>query len=262
MMYSNDYTTMNKSDIQNLLEEIGLSVAEASVYISLLDGAQSVSEVIKQTGEKRPTVYYSLNSLQKRGLVSKTGKEYGNKFRVGSLEELESLVESGIRKQEHLLEKTKKLIEVYPKGLSQSKSLVSYFESPEAVKQAIFSSLYAKEKRVRSIVPAQNYFHEIGKDFVVEYVKEKQKRKLKTIAMWEDMPNKKTVAEYYDSADIRQLPVDMHNSFDTTIFIFDNKTLYISPKSEQYAVLIQSDAHSKMMKAMFDNIWLNAIKIE
>ncbi len=261
-MYSNNYTTMNKSDIQNLLEEIGLSAAEASVYISLLDGAQSVSEVIKQTGEKRPTVYYSLNSLQKRGLVSKTGQEYGNKFRVGSLEELESLVEGSIRKQEHLLEKTKKLIEVYPKGSSQSKSLVSYFESPEAVKQAIFSSLYAKEKRVRSIVPAQNYFHEIGKDFVVEYVREKQKRKIKTIALWEDIPNKQTVTDYYDSADIRQLPIDMHNSFDTTVFIFDNKTLYISPKSEQYAVLIQSDSHSKMMKAMFDNTWSNAIKIK
>jgi sugar-specific transcriptional regulator TrmB len=214
---------------------------------------------MKQTSEKRPTVYYSLNSLQKRGLVSKTGKEYGNKFRVGTLEELESLVEGSIRKQENLLEKTKKLIGVYPKGSSQSKSIVSYFDSPEAVKQAIFSSLYAKEKRVRSIVPAQNYFHEIGKDFVVEYVKEKQKREIKTIAVWEDIPNKQTVTDYYDSADIRQLPIDMHNSFDTTVFIFDNKTLYISPKSEQYAVLIQSEAHSRMMKAMFDNIWSNSI---
>lgn len=250
---------MDKSDISNLLEEIGLSASEASVYIALLGGAQSVSEIIKQTSEKRPTVYYSLNSLEKRGLVSKTGKEYGNKFRVGSLEELESLVEGSIRKQEHLLEKTKKLSEIYPKGSIQAKSLVSYFESPEAVKQAIFSSLYTKEKSIRSIVPAQNYFQEIGADFVAEYVKEKKKRKVKTVALWEDIPNKKTITDYYYSLAVRQLPIDMHNSFDTTVFIFDNKTLYISPKSEQYAVLIQSDAHSKMMKAMFDNIWLNAI---
>ncbi len=258
-MYSNDYTTMNKSDIQNLLEEIGLSAAETSVYISLLDGAELVSEIIKQTGEKRPTVYYSLNSLEKRGLVSKTGKEYGNKFQINSLQQLEVIVQDNVREQEVLLDKTKKLISYYPKNTKQSKSLVSYFESFESIKQVIFSSLYAKEKRVRSIVPTQNYFHEIGGEFVLEYVKEKQKRKLETIALWEDIPNKLTLSNYYDGADIRQLPIDMHNSFDTTIFVFDNKTLYVSPKREQYAVLIQSEAHSKMMKTMFDNIWSNAI---
>jgi HTH-type transcriptional regulator, sugar sensing transcriptional regulator len=261
-MYSDDYTTMNKSDISNLLEEIGLAEAESAVYIALLDGAQSVSEVIKQTGEKRPTVYYSLNSLEKRGLVSKTGKEYGNKFQINSLKQLETIVQNNVREQEVLLEKTKKLITFYPKNTKQSKSLVSYFESLESIKLAIFSSLYAKEKRVRSIVPAQNYFHEMGQEFVLEYVKEKQKRKLKTIALWEDIPNKSTLSNYYDGANIRQLPIDMHNSFDTTIFIFDNKTLYVSPKREQYAVLIQSEAHSKMMKAMFDNIWSNAISLK
>ena len=99
----------------------------------------------------------------------------------------------------------------------------------------------------------------MGLEFVSEYVNEKKKRKIKTTALWEDIPKKSTLSTYYDGADIRQLPIDMHNSFDTTIFIFDNKTLYVSPKREQYAVLIQSEAHAWMMKAMFDNIWSNAI---
>lgn len=253
---------MNKTDIVDLLEEIGLPAAEAAVYLSLLDGAQSVSEVINQTGEKRPTVYYSLNSLEKRGLVNKTGKEYGNKFQVGTLEQLEAFVQNNVRKQEALLERAKKLASYYPKNAKQSKSLVSYFESAEAIKQVIFSSVYSKEKRVRSIVPAQNYFHESGKDFVLEYVTEKQRRKIKTVALWEDIPNRKTMNEYYDSADIRQLPVDMHNSFDTTIFIYDDKTLYVSPKREQYAVLIQSLAHAKMMRTLFDTIWSNAVLVQ
>ena len=113
-----------------------------------------------------------------------------------------------------------------------------------------------------SIVPTQNFFHEMGKSFVAEYVKEKAKRKIKTVALWEDIPSRKLIEEYYVRSDIRQLPVDMHNSFDTTIFIYDDKTLYVSPKSEQYAVLIQSAAHTKMMRAVFDNIWGNAIELK
>ena len=54
----------------------------------------------------------------------------------------------------------------------------------------------------------------------------------------------------------------MHNSFNTTIFMYDDNTLYISPKKESYAVLIQSQAHSKMMRSMFDNIWLNSLELK
>ena len=79
---------MDKGEINKILEEIGLSPAEVLVYIALLDGLKSVQEVIKSTNEKRPTVYYSLNSLEKRGLVSKTGKDYGNKFQVEPIEKL------------------------------------------------------------------------------------------------------------------------------------------------------------------------------
>ena len=253
---------MNKDDITKILEEIGLAAAEASVYMALLDGAQSAQELMKLSREKRPTVYYSLNSLEKRGLVSKTGKEYGNKFQLESLSKLEELVQKNIRKQTELLDKTQSFKEFYSKNTPTKKSLVSYFDSAETVKAAIFNTLYSKDKVIRSIVPAQNFFHEMGKPFVEEYVKEKTKRKIKTVALWEDIPNRKLIEEYYEQSDIRQLPVDMHNSFDTTIFIYDDKTLYVSPKSEQYAVLIQSAAHTKMMRAVFDNVWSHALEVK
>ena len=262
MMYNSHYTTMDKSDINKILEEVGLSVAEISVYIALLDGSQSVKEIMDITSEKRPTVYYSLNSLEKRGLVSKTGKEYGNKFQVEPIDKLLELVNKNIRKQNELLEKTKQLKDFYPKNKTNNKILVSYFDNPEAIKSAIFFSLYGKGKMIRTIVPSDNFFHEIGEDFVEEYVKEKNKRGVKTKALWEDIPNKKIIQKYYSDAEIKQLPVDMHNSFETTVFIYDDKTLYISPKKENYAVLIQSKEHTKMMDAMFKNIWNNALEIK
>lgn len=253
---------MNKSDITTILEEIGLPQAEALVYISLLDGSKSVQEIIRTTSEKRPTVYYSLNSLEKRGLVSKTGKDYGNKFQVEPIDKLEELVGNNIRKQTQLLERAKKIKAFYPQSEGTAKALVSYFDSFESIKTAIFYCLYSKEKTIRSIVPGQNFFHQIGRDFVEEYVKEKKKRKIKTVALWEDIPNKKLIEEYYNNSTIRQLPVGMHNCFDTTVFMYDDKTLYISPKKEQYAVLIQSQSHAKLMRSMFDNIWLSAISLE
>jgi len=161
-MYNNDYTIMLKKELLSLLNKIGLSPAEMSVYIALLDGADSAAEIINLSNEKRPTVYYALNSLQKRGLVSKSGKEYGNKFQLEPVEKLEELVVRNIREQEKLLEQTKLLKDYYPQGKKSEKTLVSFFDSFESIKSVIFYTLYCKEKNIRSIVPGNNFCHEVG----------------------------------------------------------------------------------------------------
>ncbi len=246
---------MDTRDIETLLEQIGLAPAEVVVYQALLGGARSVQEIIKTTAEKRPTIYYSLNSLEKRGLVHKTGREYGNKFQVASLSHLTALVENTIRQQERLLLQTKQLERFYPTQKSEGKTLVTYFDTIETITGAISYSLYSKDKTIRSIVPAENFFHEMGRGFVENYVQEKQKRSITTIALWEDIPKRSIMDEYYSTSDIKQLPIPMHNRFATTFFIYDDKTLYVSPKKDCYAVLMQSTEHTEMMKAFFDTVW-------
>jgi len=252
---------MDKNEINKILEEIGLSPAEIAVYISLLDGSQTVQEIMKKTSEKRPTIYYSLNSLEKRGLVSKTGKEYGNKFQVESIDKLLELVQKNIRQQERLLDSVENLKTFYPTKKESGKVLVSYFDDLESIQMAIFYSLYSKKKEIKTIVPGENFFTELGNNFIKEYVEEKLKKGIKTKALWEDIPKKEMLEKYYPNSKIHQLPTNMHNSFKTTIFIYDDKTLYIGPKKENYAVLIQSKEHAKMMSALFDNIWCNSIEI-
>lgn len=253
---------MNKTEIDNMLEEVGLSPAEISVYLSLLDGLKSVQEIVRATEEKRPTVYYSLNSLEKRGLVSKTGKEYGNKFQVEPIDKISELINKNIRKQTDLLKKAESLKDIYSKKTANNKVLVSFFDTMEAIKLAIFYSLYNKEKTIRTIVPGKNFFHEMGIAFVEEYVEEKLKRGIKTMALWEDIPDRKIMEKYYSDSDIKQLPVSMHNNFETTVFIYGDKTLYVSPKKDHYAVLVQSKEHSKMMISIFDNLWENSLSIK
>ena len=252
---------MNKDEINKLLKDLGLSPSEILIYMSLLDGIQSVKELMRVTGEKRPTVYYSLNSLEKRGLVSKTGKDYGNKYQVSSIDNLLELINKNIRKQGEILKKAEKLKDFYSKNKKNSEILVSYFDNFESIRSAIFGSLYVKGNVIRTIVPGNNFFREVGQDFIEEYVNEKNKRNIKTKALWEDIPKKDVIEDYYDGSEVRQLPVDMHNRFETTIFIYDDKTLYISPKNENHAVLIQSKDHTSMMLALFDNVWSNSIKL-
>lgn len=263
ILYNNNYTinTMDTRDVQTLLLDIGLAPAEVTVYQALLGGAISVQAIMKVTGEKRPTVYYSLNSLEKRGLVHKTGKDYGGKFQVAPLANLTALVDRTIKQQERLYEQTKQLETFYPLQKAPGKVLVTYFDTIPTITAAISYTLYSKDKAIYSIVPAQNFFHEMGRGFFEDYVQEKQKRKIKTIALWEDIPKRSIMDDYYSTSDIRQLPITMHNRFATTIFIYDDKTLYISPKKDSYAVLMQSTEHAAMMRAFFATFWENGLVV-
>lgn len=253
---------MDAEKIKKILKEIGLSPAEMQVYVALLEGSQSVKEVMQVTNEKRPTIYYALNSLEKSGLVSKTGKEYGNKFQVEPIDALLELVNKNIRKQTDLRDRVEHIKNFYPTEKIHNKVLVSHFDNLESIKASIFYSLYTKEKIIRSLVPGNNFFREIGSDFINEYVQEKTKRDIKTKALWEDVPNKTIIGQYYFDSQIKQLPIDMHNSFETTIFIYDDKTLYISPLKENFATVIQSKGHAAMMVSMFENIWSHSIEIK
>lgn len=253
---------MDKKEINNILKEIGFPPSEILVYIALLDGAESVKEIMRITGEKRPTIYYSLNSLEKRGLVSKTGKEYGNKFQLEPVDKLIELVNNNIRKQTNILEKVGEIKKFYPKNGRSNKVLVSYFDNKESIKSAILYSIYTKKKEIKTIVPGENMFNDLGVNFITEYVKQKKDRKIKTFAIWEDIPSPKIINEYYSDSEIRQMPVDIHNSFKTTVFIYDNKTLYIGPEKESYAVLIESVEHTKMMLSLFDNLWNSSYKLK
>lgn len=56
----------------DLLVSLGLTRAEAAVYLALLDSHRSsVAEIARSTGIERPTVYRALPSLVARGLVGK-----------------------------------------------------------------------------------------------------------------------------------------------------------------------------------------------
>ena len=56
---------------KEILQELGLSEAEAKVYLALLEtGSTLAGQIIKKTGLHRGTTYQILQRLKEKGLVS------------------------------------------------------------------------------------------------------------------------------------------------------------------------------------------------
>jgi sugar-specific transcriptional regulator TrmB len=247
---------MNQPELQ--LQKLGLSESEITVYMRMVAGAQSARDLMKTTKMKRPTIYYALNSLEKRGLVSKSGKEGDATFKLAPLERLIAIAKE---KEDEAVVLTENIAELIPSLASSTsqkieKPAVSFFEGIDAVKHIVMDVMYAKSRKVDLIVPAKTFFWGFGEDFIRKYIEERKGRKITTRNLWEVEIESKDFKQYYSNfSSTRLLPAVMKDKFKTTIFLFDDKTLYVSSLENCYAILVTSKEHNDTLSALFEGLW-------
>ncbi len=240
------------------LLSLGLSDSEVTIYLAMVSGARVARDLVKVTGLKRPTVYYALGCLEKRGLISKTGMEGDKRFSLESSKRLLTIAEEKVREAEKLKKEMSELVPTFDLvGSSEDrKPTVAFFEGVEAVKNVIRDMLYCKGKKINSVVPDNNFFWQVGREFVQSYVEERIKRGITTRNLWNASIDKKTFEEYYEGhSDVRIVPDIMQGAFKTTVFLYDDKTLFVSSIKNSYCVLITSKEYHDTMQAWFEGLW-------
>ncbi|MCA9356845.1 hypothetical protein H6784_03610 [Candidatus Nomurabacteria bacterium] len=248
------------NEYKHHLLKLGLSDSEVTVYLAMVAGAVSARDLVKVTEIKRPTVYYALGSLEKRGLVSRTGSE-GVGFALNSIEQLSVIAEEKETQATHLKDE---ILELIPALQAQTisgleKPTVSFFEGKEAVRRVAMESLYCRSKKLYSIAPKDNFFWQVGEEFALKFINERIKRNIQAKNLWDDSVDSKLLKKYYDdSSEVRVLPKIMRDKFKTTIFLFDDKTLYISSVKNSYCILMVSQEHKDTMQALFDGLWFSS----
>ncbi len=241
-----------------ILTSLGLSPAEQQVYRSLLEGATSARDVQSSTNMKRPTVYYALQQLEQLGLVAKHGSNKTWQYKLESPEKLNILVTQKQQALTTLEARTTAFVQSFSQSPAEAAVTVTHFETLASVTQAILFTLYCKEKCIRSIVPRDNFFERVGTDFKKDYVTEKSRRNVKTRAIWETVPEPAIINTYYTDIEMIPMPKNMCGSFNTTLFMYDSKVLYVYPSLQKpHAILIDAPEHAAITKAMFETIWKN-----
>ena len=132
---------MNEPEIH--LKKLGLSESEIIVYMRMVAGAQNARDLMKTTKMKRPTIYYALNSLEKRGLLSKSGKENDSTFVLSPFERLLAIARE---KEDEAMSLTEQISELIPSLTSSptskiEKPNVSFFEGVDAIKHVVMRGL-------------------------------------------------------------------------------------------------------------------------
>lgn len=244
---------------KDVLISLGLTSTEAEIYICMMNNIRTAKEIIKYTNLKRPTVYYALTNLEHRGLISKKNNHLDHEYAVSSLDVLSGLAEKKRLESESIVEEVSMMIPSLKNKMADkdSKPSVAFYEGIETVKNILLSTAYCKGKSIKTIIPKDSFFWQLeDKHFINEYVDRRVRNGVKTQSLWEKKLDDKIFSKFYKNiSDIKLLPSNMHNAFSTSVFIYDDKVMYISSIENAYCIIVTSAEHCEMMSALFEGLW-------
>lgn len=242
---------------RSYLQQLGLSDSEVTVYLAMLRGVCTARDLVRVTRLKRPTVYYALGCLEKRGLLGKTGLSGDKGFFLESPDRLRVLAHQKALEAEKLEACVQDLVSTLQLASPVlQKPVVAMYEGVDAVKNTIMEMLYSRSSCISSVVPESNFFWQVGRDFVETFVAERVRRSIRTKNLWERPASAALFNKYYAHlSEVRLLPEVMRGNFATTTFLYEDKVLIVSSVERSYCVLITSAEYAATMQAWFDGLW-------
>ena len=237
-------------NINNALEEYGLSKNEIKIYLTLIKlGKSSVQKIAKNSGLPRTTCYHLLESLEEKGLsgfIIKDSKKY---FSAPQPKKL----------LENIEEKKKIIQEIIPQLNSISESIkekpkVTIFEGIRGIR-AILKDVLEEKKTIYhygDIISIQKVFAHVFPQYMQERIN--KKINIKIICKKEEAHNEMTKNSKKEFREFAFVPEKFH--FDSSVFIYADKVVIFHINQEPYfAVVIDNEDFYRTQKNFFELTW-------
>ncbi len=234
-----------------ILEETGLSQAEAKIYLALLEmGPSKTGKIIDRTKLQSSTVYHVLGSLVEKGVVSSIHKGKIKYFQAESPETLVAFLE----------EKKKKLQEILPalkerERLSQQKQTAKVYEGIKGLQAAyndVLETMKKGEEYYFFQFPHEKLENEQLLLFFRNYHLKRAEKGIRVKGLAAPA-SRKVMKEVYNLSHtkIRYLK----EAAPTVVVIYKNKILLLDWEERPVAFIIHSEAIYNSYKAFFLEKW-------
>jgi len=254
---------VDKTDIKNLLLELGLDEVEAQIYkILLYKGKKSILNLSREINLPRSTVYRICENMVLRNLLEWTVKYKSKEIKAVSPKDLENYLIPFKQKYEKMNLALNNLIKVSTNlNLNPLETEVRYYKGIDGMKQLIWNTLQAKDTIFGYTPWGRDLF--TGTKFENRYASEAKKRNIQDMVI----TNKRGVTLYKKflkgKIDCIQR-VRIANMYITSdVYIYNNVyAVNTWMKGEISGVEIENEEICKLQKGIFKNMWKSAIPLE
>ncbi len=248
----------------NILEKNGLKKNEVKIYLACLgSGELTVTSISRETTIPRATVYFVIDEMIKKGLVSKVTRGAHTYISPASPEKIKEIAISNEQEAKIQREQVEKMMPDLTRYANSmpNRPKIQYFTGREGLRAIFEDLLTSGEIKNYYIGSIQNIVNIAGERFVKDWVKRRTSAGIFSYAVRkrsdETLPktfksNRKMLRE------VRFAP----KGFSTSIYliIYGNKVAFITSKKEGFGMIIESADFAETQKALFDILWETSTK--
>lgn len=228
---------------------MGLTEQEAETYLALLKlGGATATNLAKAVGVKRTTVYPLLETLTKKGCVFVYFRKSKRFFYAQKPAKLVSLLE----KKVEFFNSALPLFESIEKKQAQAIGL-RFIETKEELKQFYEDILVEYKNKNYRVIGNANEWESIDPEYFQDYRKRRGRLNTKIRLLLSSDSNNSNPTDKSLLREYKYLP-EKHK-FKSTMNIFNDKVLIVSPHITSLAVVIAVPVMVDIFKSMFEIIW-------
>ncbi len=235
-----------------LLEQLGLTEQEANIYLAALKlGTAKASSIAAEAGIKRTTVYHELKLLAHKGFVSVQyiGKE--RQYRAQSPKKVAHHYQKKVNEFEAIIPQLQSLErkQVITPGIRFLETVSELEHFYEEILQEYAGKTYF-------IIGDAEGWQSISPEFIESYRHKRAQAKIKTKILLTANSAGKHPTDPTLLRDVRYLPKGF--TCKSTLDIFNEKVLIVSPALKSLAVVIEIKAMTDIFKMLFQILWQKA----
>jgi len=242
--------------IENIFEVLDLNLVDVKVYEAALElGPTSVQSIARKAKIVRTTAYRSIDRLKEKGLmsVSVMGKK---KYFVA--EDPEKLINLTKDKSKQIQQAKKTLSEILPKlkGIANTvsgKPKVRFYEGAEGLKSVYDETLNYRNILVHCMTEG---WPKLIPDYLPEYLRQVQKRGIKTREVVETSPRGNEYCRLYSSKNNKILQLPKKYKSETDYMIYGNKVAFLSyNRKNPVGIVVEDEEIVRHEKIHFEVMW-------
>lgn len=242
-----------KENLFHVLTNLGLEEKEAQLYVSLVElGEASVLALSRKSGVNRASIYYILDKMKKRGLVTHLKKKGTDLYSSVDPDLVLAQFQSRVKDLQAAVPELKALV-----NQNGQRPPVRFYEGVNGIKAMIADSLTAKTEILSATNPEA--LHRLWPEYDEEYSKRRAEANLPQRALApSDEHGRKAKAE--DKKYHRELRLVDSGTLNlgSDITVYDDKVAMASLTGEVFGVLIENATLAETQRSLFEQAWQNA----
>jgi sugar-specific transcriptional regulator TrmB len=232
-----------------VLRNIGLTDQEARVYLSSLRlGASPASLVAKDTGLKRTTVYPILKTLTTKGFVSVYYKNNQRLYLAQRPQKLSRYFEKRLETFNSIIPSLEAMDKKQAKAIG-----LRFIETREELEKFYTDVLISYKNKTYYIIGDTPAWETINPKFFLQYRKDRAKANIKTKLLLSAQSKDINPKDESLLREFKYLP--NKHVFKSTIDIYPDQIVVLSPELSSLAVVIAVPAMVDVFKSVFEILW-------